>query len=258
MNNIELPIKQIIEAALMAADKPLDIPELIALFDEPNIPESRQLREVIAALQEDCAERGVELRQVASGYRYQSKQEYAPWLKKMWEEKAPRYSRAFIETLVLIAYRQPITRAEIEEIRGVAVNAQIIKTLIEREWVKVVGHRDVPGKPELLGTTKLFLDYFNLQSLNDLPTLEEIQDLDNQVHQLEKQLQLDVFAAAEENSANQAALLAAPAADIIKDEIIETEHFAELVEEATQTMLEAETILHSQIEAEMAKHEVKD
>lgn len=185
-----LSIKNIIEAALMAAANPMTINQLATLFDESERPQAKVVRDVLKELQAECESRGVELKEVASGFRYQAKQDYAPWLKKMWEERPPRYSRALLETLVLIAYRQPITRAEIEEIRGVAVNSQIIKTLAEREWIKVIGHRDVPGKPALLGTTKEFLDYFNLKNLNELPTLEEIQDLDSRGDELEKQLQL--------------------------------------------------------------------
>lgn len=183
-------LKQIIEAALMAAEGPMTVNQLVALFDEEERPEGKLVRDAIKALQDDCETRAVELKEVASGFRFQAKQDYAPWLKKMWEERPPRYSRAFLETLVLIAYRQPITRAEIEEIRGVAVNSHIVKTLAEREWIKVVGHRDVPGKPALLGTTKEFLDYFNLKSLSELPTLEELKDLDAKGNELEKQLEL--------------------------------------------------------------------
>lgn len=184
-------LKHIVEAALMAAEAPMTINQLATLFEENERPEAKVIRDAINELQQDCETRAVELKEVASGYRYQAKQEYAPWLKKLWEERPQRYTRAFLETLVLIAYRQPITRAEIEEIRGVAVNSQIIKTLAEREWIKVLGHKDVPGKPALLGTTKQFLDYFNLKNLSELPNLQEIQDLDAKGSELEKQLQLD-------------------------------------------------------------------
>ena len=191
MNAESLPIKYIVEAALMAADKPMTVNQLVGLFDDAERPDGKLVRNALQELQIDCEGRGVELKEVASGFRYQAKQDYAPWLKKLWEERPPRYSKALMETLVLIAYRQPITRSEIEEIRGVAVNSQIIKTLAEREWIKVVGHREVPGKPALLGTTKLFLDYFNLKGLADLPTLDEIKDLDATGEALEKQLQLE-------------------------------------------------------------------
>ena len=239
MTNSTLPLKQIIEAALMAADFPLNVEQLQNLFDEYERPDAKAIRDVLNELINECADRGVELREVANGFRYQSKQEYARWLQKLWEERAPRYSRAFLETLVLIAYRQPITRAEIEEIRGVAVNTQIIRTLIEREWIKVVGHREVPGKPELLGTTRTFLDYFSLKSLSELPTLEEIQDLEQQGNALERQLQLEGLTAA------TAAILPLETMSSIESEaevdIVEviTEEFDAGIEE----ILEEETIL---------------
>ena len=144
--NQQPELKHIVEAALMASEGPMTINQIVALFDEPERPEAKLVRDAISELQTDCDARAVELKEVASGFRYQAKQDYAPWLRKLWEERPPRYSRALLETLVLIAYRQPITRAEIEEIRGVAVNSQIIKTLAEREWIKVLGHKDVPGK----------------------------------------------------------------------------------------------------------------
>ena len=185
-------LKPIIEAVLMASEQPLSVTMIAQLLTSETVPNKEMIREALELLQEDCAGRGIDLKEVASGFRYQAKQEYAHWISKLWEERAPRYSRAFLETLVLIAYRQPITRAEIEEIRGVTVNSNIIKGLIEREWIKVVGQREVPGKPELLGTTKEFLDYFNLKNLSDLPALSDIQDIDQQAIELERQLQLQV------------------------------------------------------------------
>lgn len=171
-------IKKIIEAAVMAAGQPLTIDRMMSLFVDDDRPGKDQLRQAIVKLQEDCEERGVELKEVASGFRYQAKQELAPWVARLWEERPPRYSRALLETLVLIAYRQPITRGEIEHVRGVSVSSHIIRTLLERDWVKVVGHRDVPGRPAIYATTKGFLDYFNLKSLEMLPTMVEIRDLD--------------------------------------------------------------------------------
>lgn len=170
-------VKRIIEGALMAADNPLSRRAIKELFDELERPEDALLDQAINELQADTDERGYELTRVASGYRYQVKQELSRWVGKLWKERAPRYSRALLETLSLIAYRQPITRGEIEDIRGVAVSTQIIKTLLEREWVKIVGHRDVPGRPAIYATTKMFLDYFNLSSLDQLPPLAEIRDL---------------------------------------------------------------------------------
>lgn len=171
-------LRKIIEGALLAAGQPLTVARLAELFDEKVAPEKD---EILAALQDielACADRGFELKEVASGWRFQVREGLAPWVNRLWEEKPQKYSRALLETLSLIAYRQPITRGDIEEIRGVAVSSHIMKTLMEREWVKVVGHRDVPGRPSLYATTRQFLDYFNLKSLEDLPSLREIRDLD--------------------------------------------------------------------------------
>jgi segregation and condensation protein B len=170
-------IRKIIEGALLAAGKPLDIPRLEALFEEDERPPRDQIKAALEEIESDCRERGCELKQVASGYRFQVRQELAPWVNRLWEEKPKRYSRAMLETLSLIAYRQPLTRGDIELVRGVAVSSDIIKTLQERDWVRVVGYRDVPGKPALYATTKQFLDYFNLKSLEHLPALGEIKDL---------------------------------------------------------------------------------
>lgn len=170
-------LKRIIEAAIMAAEKPLNKKNIVELFDEQECPEDQMIEEALTQLQADCEKRGYELVKVASGYRFQVKQELSPWIGKLWKEKAPRYSRALLETLALIAYRQPITRGEIESVRGVAVSSQIIRTLLEREWIKAVGHRDVPGRPAIYATTRGFLDYFNLKSLDQLPPLAELRDL---------------------------------------------------------------------------------
>lgn len=175
----EQELKRIIESVLFAADDPVSLNQLQAVFTEDEAPEVDAIKAAIAGLQEDYADHSLELREVSSGYRFQVKQDYANWVSKLWEEKPARYSRATLETLALIAYRQPITRGEIEEIRGVSVSTQIIKTLQERDWIKVVGHRDVPGKPALYATSKEFLDYFNLQSLQDLPPLAELRDIDS-------------------------------------------------------------------------------
>ena len=178
---------RIVEAALLAAHQPLSLAQLHALFplDEP-APDG-SVEQALQQLREDCAGRGVELVELASGFRYQVKADVHPWVARLWTERTTRYSRATLETLALIAYRQPITRGEIEQIRGVAVNSNIIKALEEREWIRVVGHRDVPGKPELLATTKAFLDYFGLKRLEDLPPLSEIKD----IGELEPQLSFD-------------------------------------------------------------------
>lgn len=168
----------IVEAALFAAGEPLSIERLQGLFEEDEQPDKKAMQQIICTLQQACEGRGIELREVASGYRYQARADVSRWVSRLWEERAPRYSRALLETLALIAYRQPITRAEIEDIRGVAVSTQIIKTLQERDWIRVLGHRDVPGRPALYGTTRDFLDYFNLKSLDELPTLSELRDID--------------------------------------------------------------------------------
>tara|TARA_R110000796_G_scaffold134780_3_gene250717 strand:+ start:33635 stop:34477 length:843 start_codon:yes stop_codon:yes gene_type:complete len=171
-------IKQIVEAAIFAADGPLDRDALLLLFDEQERPEKADLSRSLEQISEDYAERGIELKEVASGFRFQVRKDLGPWVSRLWQEKPPRYSRAILETLALVAYRQPITRGEIEEIRGVSVSSHIIKSLLERNWVRVVGHRDVPGRPAMFATTRQFLDYFDLKSLEDLPPLSEIKDLD--------------------------------------------------------------------------------
>ena len=176
-----LPLEEltpIIEAALFAASEPLNLDRLQALFFDDEKPEKSALREVIFELQQQCEGRGVELIEVASGYRYQVRKKVAQWVSRLWQERATRYSRALLETLVLIAYRQPVTRGEIEDIRGVAVSSNIMKTLQERSWVRVIGHRDVPGHPALYASTREFLDYFNLKNLDDLPPLSELKDFD--------------------------------------------------------------------------------
>jgi segregation and condensation protein B len=170
-------IKRIVEGALMAAGKSLDLNHLERLFEDDERPPKDQLRAALEEIDVDCRGRGFELKQTASGYRFQVHQDLSTWVNRLWDEKPKRYSRAMLETLSLIAYRQPLTRGDIELVRGVAVSSEIIKTLQEREWVRVVGYRDVPGKPALFATTKQFLDYFNLKSLDDLPALGEIKDL---------------------------------------------------------------------------------
>jgi len=172
-------IKSVLEGVLLVAGKPMSIEQLERIFDEDdNHPPRTMLRELLDELQTECEGRALELKEVASGFRYQVRDELAIWVGRLWEEKPPRYSRALLETLALVAYRQPITRAEIEDIRGVSVSSHIVKTLLEREWVRVVGHREVPGRPALYGTTRQFLDYFNLKTLDELPTLAELRDLD--------------------------------------------------------------------------------
>lgn len=169
-------LKQVIEGALLAAGGPVTVDRLLALFAEDEQPPREEIVQTLDALTNDYADRGIEVKQVAGGYRVQVRREVAPRVARLWDEKPARYSRALLETLALIAYRQPITRGEIEDIRGVSVSTQIIKTLLERDWVRVVGHRDVPGRPALYTTTKTFLDYFGLCSLNDLPPLAALRE----------------------------------------------------------------------------------
>ena len=169
-------LKRIIEGAILASESPLTIDNLESLFIVES-PTRSEIRDAIAEIEADCESRGFELKKVATGYRFQVKEKYSEWVSRLWEERAPRYTRALLETLALIAYKQPITRGDIEEIRGVAVSTNIIRTLLEREWVRVVGHRDVPSRPAMYATTKHFLDYFNVASLEELPTLQEIKDI---------------------------------------------------------------------------------
>ncbi len=184
-------LQQILEAAIMVAGRPLSIAQMQKLFDEGQEPETAAIKNALSVLTERYVTSGIELKEVASGYQFQARTELSPWLSKLWEERPQRYGRALLETLALIAYRQPITRAEVEEIRGVTVSSHITKTLLEREWIRVLGYRDVPGKPALYGTTKGFLDHFNLKSLEELPTLAELKDLDSQEAKLQVQLELN-------------------------------------------------------------------
>lgn len=181
-------LKSILEAVLLASGEPLSLSVLASVFADEDRPSDGDIGKALAELGDDYAERGLELREVANGFRIQVREETNPWVARLWEERPQRYSRALLETLALIAYRQPITRGDIEEVRGVSVRTNIIRTLQEREWIRVVGHRDVPGKPALFGTTKVFLDYFNLKNLDDLPSLAEIKDMDS----IEPELDLEV------------------------------------------------------------------
>ena len=218
-------VTRIVEAALLAANQPLSVVQLHGLFplDEP-APEG-SVETALADLQTACAERGVELVELASGWRFQVKADVHPWVARLWTERQTRYTRATLETLALIAYRQPITRGEIEQVRGVAVNSSIIKALEEREWIRVVGHRDVPGKPELLATTRTFLDYFGLKRLDELPPLSELRDLGD----LEPQLP---FAAAIPAGAASDLSAAAPESNPGEDNETEHEHDDDLADDA--------------------------
>jgi segregation and condensation protein B len=207
-------IKNVVEAVLLAAGKPLSVDQLVAVFGDGEKPERSEVREVITALQKEYAERCLELVQVASGWRVQVRQEMEPWVSRLTEEKPARYTRALLETLALVAYRQPITRGEIEDIRGVSVSTSIMKTLQEREWVRIVGHRDVPGHPAMYGTTRQFLDYFNLKGLDDLPTLMELRDIDSINAELELALPGESLPLPDEGEEAQAGEEAGESADV--------------------------------------------
>ena len=181
---LEIKLKQIIEGAIMASESPLSLDNLMSLF-EMDPPTRDEVRGVLEEIEADCYGRGFELKKLASGYRFQVRSEYGEWVSRLWEERPQRYTRALLETLALIAYKQPITRGDIEEVRGVAVSTNIIRSLLEREWIRIVGHRDVPGRPAMYATTKSFLDYFNLANLDELPTLSEIRDLDEMTSRLD-------------------------------------------------------------------------
>mgnify|MGYP001259774449 FL=1 len=175
-------VKAIIEAALLSADGPVPLDRLVGLFKDgeitADIKEKRQIiKTALKELNDECENRGVELTNLAGGYRFQSRQELSPWISRLWDEKPPRYTRALLETLAIIAYQQPVSRGDIEQIRGVAVSPNIMRTLMDREWVQSLGHREVPGRPMLFGTTRSFLDYFGVKKLSDLPPLEEIKEL---------------------------------------------------------------------------------
>jgi len=173
-------LKQILDAALLAADEPLTVERMAKLFTHGELDSAEgreQIRETLKQLEIDAQGRGYELKRVASGYRYQVRQELAEWVSRLWEEKPPRYTRALLETLALVAYKQPVTRGDIEQVRGVSVSQNIMRTLLERGWIRVVGQREVPGRPAMYGTTRAFLDYFNLKSLDQLPPLAEIRSL---------------------------------------------------------------------------------
>jgi segregation and condensation protein B len=181
----EQSLSYVLEAVLLAAGRPVSVDQMLELFEESQRPSAAEVNAALAELAGRCADRACELREVASGWRMQVRAQYAEVVSRLWQERPTRYSRALLETLALIAYRQPITRGEIEDIRGVTVSSTIMRTLHERNWIRVVGHREVPGRPELLGTTREFLDYFGLKSLDDLPTLAELRDLDDIKVQLE-------------------------------------------------------------------------
>ena len=184
-------LKNIIEAAIMVSDEPITVDRLLGMFTDTTKPERSAVKDLLFELEQEYANRGFELKRIDKGYRLQTREEYSPWLARLTAGRPPRYSRAMLETLAIIAYRQPVTRGEIEEIRGVAVSTDIIRTLVERDWIRQVGVRDVPGKPALFATTRTFLEYFNLEGLSQLPSLQDIRDLDTIADELNMKLPLE-------------------------------------------------------------------
>jgi len=256
----ELP--QIIEAALMAYGSTLKIESLQDLFEEHEEPSRNQVKRAIAQVQEDLAERGIELKEVSSGYRLQVKQTYSKWVSRLWEEKPQRYSRALMETMALIAYRQPITRGDIEDVRGVVVSSQTIRTLLDREWIKVVGHRDVPGRPSMYATTKEFLDYFNLKTLEELPSLAEIKEMDDANRDLELERERKASATREYDFNNEEEV-EARGQDVLaetEEDLAEAEQLIQQVEDNVFNKPEEpeEEELESEAETEFASDNVSD
>ncbi len=222
-------IKYFVEAALLAAGQPLSVDQLQQLFDGRSTPEKSQIRQAISSLLDDYEGRGLTIKEVASGFRIQIETDMVERLQKLWEQRPPRYSRAMFETLALIAYRQPMTRGEIEEVRGVSVSANIIRSLLEREWIRIVGHRDVPGRPEMFGTTRQFLDYFGLKKLDDLPPLADLSDWESLRVQLDLPA-VDEDAEAEAPSVELAAVATAEAGDLEQGDLatLETADIGEI------------------------------
>jgi len=244
-------IKNVVEAAMLAAGRPLQVAELAELFDELTRPPVAAIRAALASLEEDYAGRGIEVKETATGFRIQVRRDVANEISRLWPERPPKYTRALLETLALIAYRQPITRAEIEAVRGVAVNPNIIKTLLERNWVRVVGTRDVPGRPELLGTTKDFLDYFGLRSLEELPPLAELKAMGDVNLQLDlaKPAEAVALAASGEGDAASATAESAATADVSTQVISETGEQEASAVAATASTVEDEASVDAMLEA---------
>ncbi len=240
----DLALRNVCEAALLAAGRPLTAEQIAELFDEAERPGTQQVRMALEALAENYADRGIELREVATGFRVQVRPSAATIVARLWQERPAKYSRALLETLALIAYRQPITRGEIEDIRGVAVNPNIIRTLQERGWIRTVGYREVPGRPELLGTTREFLDYFGLKSLDNLPTLAQLRDVENLGVQLEfPETQATVVPAEPAAAAVEETGMDASSAD-------ETAEIASMVDDADELPAESPTVAEDPSSAE--------
>jgi segregation and condensation protein B len=228
-------LKNIIEAAILVSEEPITAQRILGMFTDATKPELSTVNEILLDLEEEYAHRGFELKRIEKGYRIQTREEYSPWLARLRAGRPPRYSRALLETLAIVAYRQPVTRGEIEEIRGVAVSTDIIRTLVDREWVRQVGVRDVPGKPALFATTSSFLEYFNLQGLSQLPSLQEIRDMDTIAAELNMKLPLDETTGSSEasNTKDNENNEQNPQADLLESAVNSTEEQpAELEENA--------------------------
>ena len=238
-------LKRIIEGVLLAAGQPISVERIQQLFHIDERPPRADINDALAQIEQECSDRGFALVEVASGYRFQIRQELSPWISRLWEEKPQKYSRALLETLALIAYQQPITRGEIEQVRGVAVSSSIMKTLLEREWVRVVGHREVPGRPAIYATTHKFLDYFNLKSLDQLPTLAEIRELSdaNLKLDLENTRVEDELAQQEKrNEEDEAAQIENAIEETTEEETTEEETIEEEITEAEEEFPEEDSI----------------
>ncbi|MDO6424203.1 SMC-Scp complex subunit ScpB [Saccharophagus degradans] len=259
MSEENTQLQNIIEGAILAAGEALSIDRILSLFDENEQPEKDDIKQALLAIQEKNAGRGFELVEVASGWRFQVVEDIAMWVNRLWDEKPQKYSRALLETLALVAYRQPITRGDIEDVRGVAVSSHIIKTLVEREWVKVVGHRDVPGRPALYATTRQFLDYFNLKSLDELPTLGELKDIDGLNEDLAFEEAVEASKTedlaesdAQEQAADEAQQAAAGAAPVAENAEATAETAAE-TDAADEAAVESETLGDDSLVDELAE-----
>ena len=239
--NVDSELQNIIEAALYTSKEPLGVRKIMAMFPDDAQPSKVDIQNVILRLEEQCDSRGVELRRIGKGWRYQTKEKYATWLRKLGAQKPPRYSRALLETLSIIAYRQPVTRGDIEEIRGVGVSSETIRTLEEREWVQAIGHRDVPGRPTLFGTTQSFLEYFNMTSLRELPELMDRRDLGEIAKEMNLTLPMDGVQGEEEAAAEQERL--SENADSNEAQVAEGAQVIALHPEQEESSAEIETSL---------------
>ena len=243
--NIDSELQNIVEAALFASKKPIGVKQIMAMFPDDAQPTKIEVQNVILRLEELCEFRGIELKRVGKGWRFQSKEKYSTWMRKLAAQKPPRYSRALLETLSIIAYRQPVTRSDIEEVRGVGVSSDIVRTLEEREWVQQIGHRDVPGRPSLFGTTQTFLEYFNMKSLRELPELMDKRDLGDIAKEMNLTLPMDGVQSEEDVEAEQGRLK-----DLAEEGDKPQENSAEIIELRPDEQAEAEPEPEQEIDTE--------